>query len=78
MAILSQQQAEKDTIREVVTARHNLEDIQREQEFQQWWDQESRAVQEAAAKASSAKEKSNSKGRRKRGGGKGKERERND
>lgn len=43
-AILSQQQAEKDTIKEVVTARHDLRDIQREQEFQEWWDQESARV----------------------------------
>lgn len=44
-AILEQQQAEKDEIREAATAKHNMEDIQAEQQFQQWWDQESKRVQ---------------------------------
>ncbi|KAJ5669563.1 hypothetical protein N7462_010633 [Penicillium macrosclerotiorum] len=43
--ILLQQQSEKDEIREAATAKHNLEEIQAEQEFQQWWDQESKRVQ---------------------------------
>lgn len=43
--ILQQQQTEKDVIREAATAKHNLQDIQAEQEFQQWWDQESKRVQ---------------------------------
>jgi alpha-tubulin suppressor-like RCC1 family protein len=43
--ILLQQQSEKDEIREAATAKHNLQEIQAEQEFQQWWDQESRRVQ---------------------------------
>ncbi|KAJ5081586.1 hypothetical protein NUU61_009850 [Penicillium alfredii] len=43
--ILHQQQSEKDEIREAATAKHNLQDIQAEQEFQQWWDQESKRVQ---------------------------------
>ncbi|KAL4895074.1 hypothetical protein BDV59DRAFT_159611 [Aspergillus ambiguus] len=43
--ILMQQQTEKDELREAATAKHNLEDIQLEQEFQEWWDKESRRVQ---------------------------------
>lgn len=43
--ILQQQQIEKDVIHEAATAKHNLEEIQAEQEFQAWWDQESRRVQ---------------------------------
>ncbi|CAI7583885.1 unnamed protein product [Penicillium bialowiezense] len=43
--ILLQQQSEKEAIREAATAKHNMEEIQAEQEFQQWWDQESRRVQ---------------------------------
>ncbi|PIG89157.1 BTB domain and ankyrin repeat protein [Aspergillus arachidicola] len=40
-----QQQTEKDEIREAATAKHNLQDIQAEQEFQEWWDKESRRIQ---------------------------------
>ncbi|KAL3460433.1 hypothetical protein BJX64DRAFT_184587 [Aspergillus heterothallicus] len=43
--ILLQQQTEKDEIREAATAKHNLQDIQAEQAFQEWWDKESRRVQ---------------------------------
>ncbi|RAQ47944.1 BTB domain and ankyrin repeat protein [Aspergillus flavus] len=43
--ILMQQQTEKDEIREAATAKHNLQDIQAEQEFQEWWDKESRRIQ---------------------------------
>ncbi|PWY68112.1 BTB/POZ protein [Aspergillus sclerotioniger CBS 115572] len=43
--ILMQQQTEKDEIREAATAKHNLEDIQLEQQFQEWWDKESRRIQ---------------------------------
>ncbi|KAF7591826.1 hypothetical protein BBP40_001097, partial [Aspergillus hancockii] len=43
--ILMQQQTEKDEIREAATAKHNLQDIQQEQEFQAWWDKESRRIQ---------------------------------
>ena len=44
--ILAQQQTEKDVLREVTTARRSLREIQEEQAFQEWWDQE-----EAATKA---------------------------
>ncbi|KAL9069938.1 MAG: hypothetical protein Q9157_005993, partial [Trypethelium eluteriae] len=40
--IVLQQQAEKDTIREASTAKRSLQEIQQEQEFQEWWDKESR------------------------------------
>ena len=53
--ILSQQQTEKDVIKEAAHKR-SLQEIQQEQEFQQWWDQESRKVmeEEAAARGSSS------------------------
>lgn len=53
-SILLQQQAEKDEIREAATAKHNLQDIQAEQEFQEWWDKESKRVMEAEANAAAA------------------------
>ncbi len=43
--ILTQQQLEKDVIREAV-AKRSLQEIQQEQEFQEWWDLESRKVRE--------------------------------
>ncbi|KAJ0426538.1 hypothetical protein BJY00DRAFT_91373 [Aspergillus carlsbadensis] len=43
--ILMQQQTEKNEIREAATAKHNLQDIQAEQAFQEWWDKESRRIQ---------------------------------
>ncbi|KAE8147381.1 BTB domain and ankyrin repeat protein [Aspergillus avenaceus] len=44
-AILMQQQTEKNELHEAATAKHNLQDIQQEQEFQEWWDKESRRIQ---------------------------------
>lgn len=77
MEILSLQQAEKDYVRDAA-AKRSLQEIQQEQEFQQWWDQESKRVMqeekqrkradERAAKASRAKNKP----RGGRGRGKGK------
>ena len=43
MEILSLQEAEKVYIRDAAT-RRSLQEIQQEQEFQEWWDQESRRV----------------------------------
>jgi inhibitor of Bruton tyrosine kinase len=43
--ILAQQQGEKTAIRQA-TAKRSLQEIQQEQEFQEWWDSESRRVQE--------------------------------
>lgn len=54
-SILYQQQTEKDEIREAATAKHNLQEIQLEQEFQEWWDQESKRVMgQAEADAAAA------------------------
>lgn len=49
--ILAQQQGEKVAIKEAV-AKRSLQEIQQEQEFQAWWDSESRRVQEEEAQAS--------------------------
>ncbi|KAL8663662.1 MAG: hypothetical protein Q9168_008058, partial [Polycauliona sp. 1 TL-2023] len=43
--ILNQQQTEKDVFKEAV-AKRSLQEIQEEQAFQEWWDQESRKVME--------------------------------
>lgn len=43
--ILAQQQIEKDVIKEA-GAKRSLQEIQEEQAFQEWWDQESKKVQE--------------------------------
>lgn len=51
--ILSQQQYEKIAIREFADKR-SLQEIQQEQEFQAWWDNESRKVQEEEAAATAA------------------------
>ena len=46
--ILAQQQTEKDVIKEAA-AKRSLQEIQEEQAFQEWWDQESKKVQEEEA-----------------------------
>ncbi|MCJ1309583.1 hypothetical protein MMC25_003243 [Agyrium rufum] len=79
--ILSQQQTEKDIIKEAVTSKRSLQEIQEEQAFQEWWDQESKkAMEEEQAlvknttKADKAKNRFNGRGRgrgRGRGGGAG-------
>lgn len=72
MEILSLQEAEKTSIRDAA-AKRSLEEIQQEQEFQQWWEAESkRAIEEeeqakrAAERAARAAGKGRGKGR---GGG---------
>lgn len=55
--ILSQQQTEKEIIKEAV-AKRSLQEIQEEQAFQEWWDEESRkvkAVEEEEQAAASKK-----------------------
>ena len=66
--ILSQQQTEKIAIKEVA-AKRSLQEIQQEQEFQAWWDSESRRVkeEEAAAISSAAKTSARPKSGRGRG-----------
>jgi len=80
--ILTQQQLEKDVIKEAV-AKRSLQEIQEEQAFQEWWDQEEAATkarlqrEEVAAKGNHTPGKSGKSGRggvgrgRGRGGGRG-------
>jgi hypothetical protein len=63
-----QQQTEKDELREAATAKHNLQDIQLEQEFQEWWDKESRRVQGIPEPDSTTAGQKDSEGRGGRGG----------
>jgi hypothetical protein len=81
-SILLQQQAEKDEIREAATTKHSLQDIQLEQEFQEWWDKESKRVMqqaeaeetaeaEEAGEAEEAAEAAAAAGKRTRGRGPG-------
>ncbi|KIX98375.1 uncharacterized protein Z520_05676 [Fonsecaea multimorphosa CBS 102226] len=66
--ILAQQQTEKIAIKEAV-AKKSLQEIQQEQEFQEWWDNESRRVQEQEAQANAvAAAPRRGKGGRGRGG----------
>lgn len=70
--ILAQQQAEKDIIKEAA-AKRSLQEIQQEQEFQEWWDQESRRVmEEEAARTARATRGSEKRGGRGAGAGRGK------
>lgn len=73
--IVAQQQFEKDVVKEAVAPR-DLQDIQAEQEFEEWWSRESARVQEAekknAAAASKSSKKHRSRGGRGARGGKGK------
>ncbi|KAJ9656049.1 hypothetical protein H2198_005209 [Neophaeococcomyces mojaviensis] len=66
--ILAQQQIEKIAIKEVA-AKRSLQEIQQEQEFQEWWDNESRRVQEEEAAVSNIGRRKG-KGERGRGGNK--------
>lgn len=52
--ILALQQTEKDVIKEAV-AKRSLQEIQEEQAFQEWWDQESRKVREEEEEATRGK-----------------------
>ncbi|CBY01752.1 similar to BTB domain and ankyrin repeat protein [Plenodomus lingam JN3] len=56
MEILSLQAAEKVSIRDAA-AKRSLQEIQQEQEFQAWWDQESRRAMEEEAQAKRAAER---------------------
>lgn len=64
--ILAQQQTEKRAVKEAV-AKRSLQEIQQEQEFQEWWESESRRVQEEEAQASTPAARG-AKGARGRGG----------
>lgn len=64
--ILAQQEGEKTAIKEAI-AKKSLQEIQQEQEFQEWWDNEAKRVQEEE-QASVAAVVTGSKGARGRGG----------
>jgi hypothetical protein len=80
--IIGQQKREQEVIKEAV-AKRSLQEIQEEQAFQEWWDQESRRAQEEEAsrtkgsvpgaskggKAGGARSKGGTRGRGGRGGG---------
>jgi inhibitor of Bruton tyrosine kinase len=68
--ILVQQQGDKAAIREAA-AKRSLQDIQQEQEFQEWWDNETKKVQEEE-QGSTIDSTRKSKGERGRGRGRGK------
>jgi len=65
--IIGQQKREQEVIKEAV-AKRSLQEIQEEQAFQEWWDQESKRAQEEEATRAAA----SSRGGRSGGGGKGK------
>lgn len=67
--IVAQQQLEKDIVKEAV-AKRDLQEIQVEQEFQEWWAKESARVQEAE-KSQTAATSSKSGKRHRSGGGRG-------
>lgn len=66
--ILAQQKSEKAAIKEAA-AKRSLQEIQQEQEFQEWWDNESRRVQEEEQASSAANARGNKAGKGRRGGG---------
>ncbi|KAH6894319.1 hypothetical protein B0T10DRAFT_249431 [Thelonectria olida] len=63
--IIGQQRREQEQVKEAV-AKRSLHEIQQEQAFQEWWDQESRRTQEEEARR-----KSKSKDKEENGGSKG-------
>lgn len=73
--IIAQEKREQELVKEAV-AKRSLQEIQQEQAFQEWWDQESRRAQEeetqrAARPAKERGDGGNKRGRRGRGGGGG-------
>lgn len=70
--ILAQQHYEKTAIQDSAAAR-SLQDIQQEQEFQEWWENESKRIQEetAAANTSTSRRGKSGRGSRKTVGGRG-------
>jgi alpha-tubulin suppressor-like RCC1 family protein len=66
--IVAQQQAEKAIIKEAM-AKRDLQEIQAEQEFQEWWEKESARVQEAERRNAAATSKAP---RKHKGAGRGK------
>lgn len=68
--ILLQQQTEKAAVKEAV-AKRSLQEIQQQQEFEEWFDNESRRMQEEEAQATAAAAAASGDGRGKRGRGRG-------
>ncbi|EXJ91284.1 hypothetical protein A1O1_04394 [Capronia coronata CBS 617.96] len=68
--ILAQQQTEKIAVKEAA-AKRSLQEIQQEQEFQEWWDNESKRIQEEEAQVTAAATTATATatGRRGKGGG---------
>ncbi|KAI1078865.1 hypothetical protein F5B20DRAFT_546477 [Whalleya microplaca] len=62
--IIGQQRREQEVVREAV-AKRSLQEIQQEQAFQEWWDQESRRTQEEEARRATREE---GKGKKSHGG----------
>ncbi|KAK2048105.1 BTB/POZ domain-containing protein [Colletotrichum somersetense] len=76
--IIGQQKREQEIVKEAV-AKRSMQEIQQEQEFQEWWDQETRRVQEEEARREAKdkmkegrNQKDSKRGRRGRGGPKSK------
>jgi len=71
MADIMGHQAREQQLAKEAVAKRSLQEIQQEQEFQQWWDQESRRAQEEEArrlaKGKKKEDKSGQRGRRGRG-----------
>ena len=68
--ILSQQQTEKIAVKEAV-AKRSLQEIQQQQEFEEWFDSESRRVQEEEAQAAATVARRDGRSKRGRGRGRG-------
>jgi inhibitor of Bruton tyrosine kinase len=66
--IVALEQAAKDEIK-AATAKRDLQEIQAEQEFQEWWDKESARVQEAERRSAAAAARTSKKRSGGRGGG---------
>ncbi|KAI1141675.1 hypothetical protein F5Y05DRAFT_373390 [Hypoxylon sp. FL0543] len=67
--IIGEQRREQEIVRETV-AKRSLQEIQQEQAFQEWWDQESRRTQEEEARRT-AREESKDKQKHRGGGRRG-------
>ncbi|KAK1675725.1 BTB/POZ domain-containing protein [Colletotrichum godetiae] len=67
--IIGQQKREQEIVKEAV-AKRSMQEIQQEQEFQEWWDQETRRVQEEEARRET-KDKAAREGRAQKDGGGG-------
>jgi hypothetical protein len=69
--IIGQQRREQEVIKEAV-AKKSLQEIQEEQAFQEWWDQESKRAQEEEAAKAKGPASGSGRGGKSGGGGRGK------